>query len=73
MYSNEGEVMLESNFTLPDDMKFVEAQIIAIHLAVADLMVSVLGIYLSKWPPIKKVVSRNVSEIQFYYQIHLRQ
>ena len=84
MYSNGGEVMLESNFTLPDDMKFGEAQIIAItaysimfiiglvlntislyqllverlmkrnrnrmtllliHLAVADLMVSVLRQY----------------------------
>jgi hypothetical protein len=84
MYSNVGEVMLESNFTLPDDMKFGEAQIIAItaysimfiiglvlntislyqllverlmkrnrnrmtllliHLAVADLMVSVLRQY----------------------------
>ena len=82
MYS--GEMILESNFTLPDDMKFGEAQIIAItaysimfiiglvlntislyqllverlmkrnrnrmtllliHLAVADLMVSVLRQY----------------------------
>ena len=84
MYSNLGEVIIESNFTLPDDMKFGEAQIIAItaysimfiiglvlntislyqllverlmkrnrnrmtllliHLAVADLMVSVLRQY----------------------------
>ena len=84
MYSNVGEVMLDSNFTVPDDMKFGEAQIIAItaysimfiiglvlntislyqllverlmkrnrnrmtllliHLAVADLMVSVLRQY----------------------------
>ena len=84
MYSNVGEVVLESNFTIPDDMKFGEAQIIAItaysimfiiglvlntislyqllverlmkrnrnrmtllliHLAVADLMVSVLRQY----------------------------
>ena len=84
MYSNVGDVMLESNFTIPDDMKFGEAQIIAItaysimfiiglvlntislyqllverlmkrnrnrmtllliHLAVADLMVSVLRQY----------------------------
>ena len=29
--------------------------------------------YLSKWPWIKKFVSQNVSNIEFYYQIHLRQ
>ena len=49
MYSNEGEVMLESNFTLPDDMKFGEAQIIAITsyfiMFIVGLVLNTISLY----------------------------